>query len=202
MANRADPRYLTRLRIEVTGTDRWGNRFKQTAFTHDISARGARITDVPPLLHPHAEIGLEYRGRRSRFRVVWVGGSASDEVGLLSLEPSRCIWGTPLPGQLIRCVNMVRPAANAVLQPAIASRPVEVAHSPISSDPAEESVMQQKRKRVGYFCKDSDCRKTRAFHFITDGRVIWDIWPQKIECPVSGQRYEYWKGDIRSAGYI
>ncbi len=62
--------------------------------------------------------------------------------------------------------------------------------------------MQRKRKRVGYFCKDPDCRKTHAFHLIADDRVLWDIWPQKIECPVSGRRWEYWKDDIRSAGYV
>jgi len=104
MASRADPRHLIRLRITLTGTDGRGNRFTQTAFTHDVSARGARLTQVPPFLCPAAVVDVEYRGRRSPFRVAWVGGFASDEVGLLSLEPSRCIWGTPLPGQLIRSV--------------------------------------------------------------------------------------------------
>lgn len=97
MASRAEPRHLIRLRIKVTGTDERGNRFAQTAFTHDVSVRGARITQVPPFLCPATVIDVEYRGRRSRFRVVWVGGFANEEVGLLSLEPRRLIWGTPLP---------------------------------------------------------------------------------------------------------
>ncbi len=172
----ADLRHLVRLGVKLTGTDGTGNRFTQTAFTHDVSARGARLTQVPPFLCPAAVVDVEYRRKRSRFRVVWVGGSANDEVGLLSLEPNRSIWGTPLPGQLIRGISSV----------------------PLC---AAEAVMTKKRKRLGYFCKDSDCRKTHAFHVIADGRFVWDIWPQKIECPVSGKGCEYWKEDIRSAGY-
>jgi len=198
MGNRSEPRHLVRLRIKATGTDERGNRFTQTAFTRDVSARGARIAQVPPLLCPAAVIDVEYRGRRSRFRVVWIGGFANDEVGLLSLEPRRCIWGTPLPGQLIRSGQTVSATPPVALESTIRSRPMGLACK--SSNPGG-GVMQKKSKRVGYFCKDPDCRKTRAFHLITDGRVVWDIWPQKIECPTSKQRYEYWKGDIRSAGY-
>jgi hypothetical protein len=197
MAGRAEPRHLIRLRIKVTGTDERGNRFAQTAFTHDVSVSGARITQVPSFLCPAAVIDVQYRGRRSRFRVVWAGGFANYEVGLLSLEPSRRIWGTPLPGQLIRCVSMVSPATTGP-DPMVKAA---IAHESSLSDPTD-GVMQEKRKRVGYFCKNSDCHTIRAFHLIADGRVVWDIWPQMIECPVSGQRYEYWKGDIRSAGYV
>jgi hypothetical protein len=201
MASRAEPRHLIRLRITVTGTDERGNRFAQTAFTHDVSMRGARITQVPPCLCPATVVDLKCRGRRSRFRVVWVGGFASDEVGLLSLEPSRHIWGTPLPGQLIRSVSIVSPAGMGPDPMVGCKAAVVLAHESSLSGPTG-GVMQEKRKRVGYFCKDSDCHKIRAFHLIADGRVVWDIWPQMIECPVSGQRHEYWKGDIRSAGYL
>jgi hypothetical protein len=200
MASRAEPRHLIRLRIKVAGTDERGNRFAQTAFTHDVSVRGARITQVPPFLCPATVIDVIYRGKRSRFRVVWVGGFANDEVGLLSVDPSCRIWGTPLPGRLVRCVSTVSPSAMRP-DPMVGHKAALLfAHESSSPDPTGV-VMQEKRKRVGYFCKDSDCRKTRAFHLIADGRVVWDIWPQKIECPISGQRYEYWKGDIRSAGY-
>lgn len=201
MATRVEPRHLIHLRIKVTGSDDCGNRFAQTAFTHDVSVRGARITQVPPFLCPAAVIDVEYRGRKSRFRVVWVGSFANNEVGLLSLEPSRRIWGTPLPGQLIRCVSPVPPAATGPDPMVGRKAAMAVAQEPSRSD-LTGTVTQEKKERVGYFCKDSDCRKTRAFHLIANGRVVWDIWPQKIECPVSGQRYEYWKGDISSAGYV
>jgi hypothetical protein len=101
MVSRIDPRHLIRLRINLTGTDEGGHRFAQTVFTQNVSQRGARLTEVPPLLSPASVVEVEYRGKKGRFRVVWVGGFAEDEVGLLSLEPSRCLWGTPLPGQPI-----------------------------------------------------------------------------------------------------
>jgi hypothetical protein len=100
MDNRLDPRHSIRLRVNLRGTDRNGNRFSQTVFTQDVSARGARVLGVPPLLSPLSVVKLEYRGKKAPFRVVWVGGF-DDEVGLLSLEPTKCIWGQPLPGRRI-----------------------------------------------------------------------------------------------------
>jgi hypothetical protein len=96
MANRVDPRHLVRLRINLRGTDSFGNPFAQTVFTRDVSARGARLQEIPPLLNPASYVRLEYRGKSARFRVMWVGGAASNEVGVFSLGP--CIWGNPLPG--------------------------------------------------------------------------------------------------------
>ncbi len=105
MTGRVNPRHMIQLRVTLAGTDGHGNPFKQTVFTRDISARGARLTQVPPLVSPAMLVRVEYRGRKTRYRVVWVGGAAGDEIGLQSLEPNHCIWGTPLPGQLIRCVD-------------------------------------------------------------------------------------------------
>lgn len=62
--------------------------------------------------------------------------------------------------------------------------------------------MQKKTKSLGYFCKDPECRKTHGFHLLPNDKIVWDVWPQKIECPASRKRYEYWKADLRSAGYI
>lgn len=103
MASRSNIRHAIRLQAKLTGTDDSGNRFVQTAFTTDVSTRGARLTGVPPLLSPASVVDLEYRGKRGRFRVVWIGGFG-DEIGLVSLEPHRCIWGTPLPGRPITSV--------------------------------------------------------------------------------------------------
>jgi len=102
MVSRTDSRHQVRLRIKLSGTDELGNRFSQTAFTHDVSSRGARLIQVPPLLVPAAVVDVEYRGKKSRYRVVWIGGFPHDSVGLVSLDPNRCIWGKPLPGQPIR----------------------------------------------------------------------------------------------------
>lgn len=98
MSNRVEPRHIIRLRVSLSGRDGSGHPFAQTVFTRDVSARGARLSEAPPLLEPASVVKVEYRGKGARFRVVWVGGLINDEVGLLSLEPSRCLWGKPLPG--------------------------------------------------------------------------------------------------------
>ena len=101
MVNRAVPRHSIRLRVNLRGTDGNGNPFAQTVFTHDVSAHGARLLEVPPLLNPASEVKLEYRGKKARYRVVWIGGIVNNEIGVLSLEPGTCIWGKPLPGRPI-----------------------------------------------------------------------------------------------------
>jgi hypothetical protein len=101
MSNRVEPRHMIRLRVSLSGRDGSGHPFAQTVFTRDVSARGARLAETPPLLEPASVVKVEYRGKGARFRVVWVGGLVNDEVGLLSLEPGRCLWGKPLPGRPI-----------------------------------------------------------------------------------------------------
>ncbi len=98
MSNRGDSRHLIRLQTKLMGTDDRGNRFMQTVFTRDVSARGACLTEVPPLLTRATVVEVQYRGKKSRFRVVWVANFPSNEIGLVSLEPHQCIWGKSLPG--------------------------------------------------------------------------------------------------------
>ena len=101
MANRTDIRHLVRLRVEINGVDDAGHHFKQTAFTHDVSSHGARLEEAPPMLQPASVVEVQHRGKKGRFRVVWVGGFDKNELGLESLEPKKCIWGSPLPGSPI-----------------------------------------------------------------------------------------------------
>lgn len=98
MGQRLDPRHQVRLRVQLNGVDSGGHPFKQTVFTHDVSLRGARLEDAPPLVEPASVVELNHRGHRGRFRVVWVNHT---QVGVETLEPSKCIWGRPLPGRPI-----------------------------------------------------------------------------------------------------
>jgi hypothetical protein len=101
MVSRAETRYLVRLGVKLMGKDGRGYPFTQTVFTHDVSLRGARLSEAPPLLDRASQVEVEYRGKKARFRVVWVGGFVNDQIGLVSLEPSKCLWGKPLPGRPI-----------------------------------------------------------------------------------------------------
>lgn len=102
MASRFDIRHLARLRVQLNGVDCSGHPFKQTAFTHDVSMRGARLEEAPLLVEPASVVEVRHRGKKARFRVVWVGGLGRNDVGLVSLERSKCIWGSPLPGRPVR----------------------------------------------------------------------------------------------------
>lgn len=101
MMGRHDTRHLVRLRVELRGVDGRGHPFKQTAFTHDVSLRGARLQETPPLVEAASVVEVQHRGRKARFRVIWVGGPPYHEVGLESLDSKKCIWGSPLPGRRI-----------------------------------------------------------------------------------------------------
>lgn len=190
MVGSAEPRHLIRLPVELTGEDECGNRFRQTAFTQNVSQRGARITQAPSFLSPLTVVELKYRGRRSLFRVVWVG-AVTNEVGLLTLDTEKCIWGHPLPGSRIHSV----PPKNVPVSPRAASLVVE-SPSPSTHIDLVEGVGEQRSTNLGYFCKDDGCRGKREFHRLPDDLIIWDIWPQKFECPVTGRRYEYSKRDV------
>jgi len=106
MASRVDPRHEVRLRVELAGVDYTGHRFKQTVFTHDISSRGARLEHTPPIIQRASVVEVHHRGRKARFRVVWVSGMG-DQVGLVSLD-ERSIWGNPLPGRPVHGGATVR----------------------------------------------------------------------------------------------
>src|SRR5437879_13350140 len=97
MASRVDPRHAVRLRVELAGVDYTGHRFKQTVFTHDISSRGARLGHTTPITQRGSVVEVHHRGRKARFRVVWVSGTG-DKVGLVSLD-ERSIRSDPLPGR-------------------------------------------------------------------------------------------------------
>jgi hypothetical protein len=94
-------RHLARLRVEIRGRDSRGFPFKQDVYTHDVSRRGARLDGAPLVVEPCSTVEVRHRGRRSRFRVVWIGFGTEvhAQAGLQSLEPERCIWGLPLPGK-------------------------------------------------------------------------------------------------------
>ena len=101
MMSSHDTRHLVRLRVELCGVDGTGHPFKQTAFTHDVSQRGVRLQETPPLVEAASVVEVKHRGRKARFRVIWVGGPPYHEVGLESLDSRECIWGSPLPGRRI-----------------------------------------------------------------------------------------------------
>jgi len=100
-AKRYDTRVHKTIRVKVSGTDRYGNRFRQTASTLNISRSGARLDGVP--LVKDADTIEVSRGwfRKARFRVVWAGEpgtSEASQVGIRCVESNgSAIWGIDFP---------------------------------------------------------------------------------------------------------
>ncbi len=113
------PKYRTpkAFRVWVRGADRNGHPFVQSAQTVDISQHGARLDGVGYLTAPGETIEVKRRWRKARFRVVWtgeIGTPQANQIGVYCLEPSKYIWGVPLPQSAV-------PMAEAVSAPSFAA---------------------------------------------------------------------------------
>jgi len=100
MATWREGRVRKELPVRIRGTDYEGNPFVQDTYTVDISRRGARLEWLSSLKGAGDTIEVQRGREKARFRVVWIGdiGTAQDnQIGIHSLEPTKYIWGEPLP---------------------------------------------------------------------------------------------------------
>jgi PilZ domain len=100
LGNRYEPRAATHLTVTVSGVDRNGNPFKQTAYAHNVSRRGACLDGIGCLRGPGETIEVEYRRKKGRFSVIWVGlpGTPEDaHIGIRNLDRNQDIWKLDLP---------------------------------------------------------------------------------------------------------
>ncbi len=91
-------RVSLQLPIRVWGMDANGKPFAVSAETMEISALGARLRGVTPVKNGEV-IGIQYEDQKARFRVVWLGDAttqSSGEIGVRSLDESKCIWSNAL----------------------------------------------------------------------------------------------------------
>jgi PAS domain S-box-containing protein len=85
--------------VTVHGQDIYGNPFSQNTFTVEMSAAGARLQGLPPVLKDSVLI-LECGGKQARYRVVWVGEHEprlKGHVGLHCLDADQSIFGIQSP---------------------------------------------------------------------------------------------------------
>lgn len=76
------------------GNDADGSSFRDPVCTLDVSAEGARISNVQRKLKVGEELTLEYKKYKVRFRIAWIGGAdtaAQGQVGLQALDPVKRI---------------------------------------------------------------------------------------------------------------
>lgn len=96
MGRRQEERLAHRIFVWVAGTDYRGNPFRQTAKIKDISRLGARLAEIRCLRSAGELLELRCRGRKARFRVVWIDEQAG-EAGVRCVEPSKNLWRMSFP---------------------------------------------------------------------------------------------------------
>ena len=97
--DRSDKRVHVALPIRITYWDKDKKPTVEMACTYDISARGARITNLR-CVKGEGEIVAVERGRNKSFcRVVWMGDPDSEfrgQVGLQNVDKERAMWENEL----------------------------------------------------------------------------------------------------------
>ncbi len=82
----------------VFTTGSGGKPVTETAKVVDVSSSGARLSWVRTLKQTGQIAEVEYRGKRAKFRVAWIGQPGTKhegQVGVELLEPGKDIWGLP-----------------------------------------------------------------------------------------------------------
>lgn len=95
MEKRSEPRIESRLVVTILGRDKSGQPFAQDAIASSISESGALLSGITRHVRSGDLLWVEHAGKRSRFKVVWVRDSESQQliqaaVHRLGAEP--CPW--------------------------------------------------------------------------------------------------------------
>jgi hypothetical protein len=83
--------------------DSAGKPFSSPAETLDVSPSGARLVGVYQFNAPGETIGLEIKGKKGRFVVVWVGKKGTKvegQVGIRSVESVSTVWEMTTPSDI------------------------------------------------------------------------------------------------------
>ena len=89
MGYRREERVPLQVPALVSGLDRGGRAFIQSAKTIDISNEGARLTGLNCQLDPGTVLSIQLGNRKARFEVLWIGEAGSireGEIGLKCIE--------------------------------------------------------------------------------------------------------------------
>jgi hypothetical protein len=99
MGKRREPRHPIRIPVRIFGTDADGKPFSENVYSFDISHQGARLDGVRTRLKLEEIVGLSQGNNKGRFNVKWLGAEGTPmagQVGLVSVNPDKNIWDTPL----------------------------------------------------------------------------------------------------------
>jgi hypothetical protein len=115
--------------VRVLGMDVNGRPILETARTVNISRSGLVIEGLRSRVNPGDVVSLQYKGRKVRYRVVWVGEAGSTQAGQFGLERTNLhddLWQTDLPSLAAGRDTRTRGAERRQHRRFDASWPVEV----------------------------------------------------------------------------
>ena len=97
--NRTKPRLPRTIRVWVRGVDRKGDPFTQSAYTIDISEKGARLEGVGNITKAGETLELKRGWSKARYRVVWIGPPGTpqaNQIGICCMEDNKNLWSSDL----------------------------------------------------------------------------------------------------------
>jgi len=100
MGKRITDRLKLVLPVRIWGMDTTGKPFHQMAHTLNVNKSGARLGGVRVIVGSDEIIGLQYKHKKARFKVVWLGkpGTKSQEqLGVTRIPGEPEIWPIELP---------------------------------------------------------------------------------------------------------
>jgi hypothetical protein len=105
MGKRNTDRLKLVLPVRLWGMDTTGKPFHQMAHTLNVNHSGARLGGVRVLMPIDEIVGVQYKHKKARFKVVWLGkpGTKSEEqIGITRIQGEPEIWPMELPVAVIR----------------------------------------------------------------------------------------------------
>ena len=99
-SDRVRARVPAQIQVTVRGKDRRGEPYVQSAYTIDISEKGARLQGLEGVANSGEIIEVKRGWHKAKYRVVWIGPPgtpAANQVGLMCMEDGKNIWGSALP---------------------------------------------------------------------------------------------------------
>jgi hypothetical protein len=95
MEQRHEPRREDRLVITIDGRDKSGHPFRQKAVATNLSQSGALLSGITRQVRSGDLIWVEHGGKKSRFKVVWVRDSESQQLiqaAIHRVKTEPCPW--------------------------------------------------------------------------------------------------------------
>src|SRR5256885_15709391 len=100
MGKRFTDRLKLVLPVRIWGMDTTGKPFHQMAHTLNVNKSGARLGGVRVIVGNDEIVGVQYKHKKARFKVVWLGkpGTKSQEqLGVTRIAGEPEIWPVELP---------------------------------------------------------------------------------------------------------